>query len=306
MYEHLTKEIKEYLLYLQVEKNLAPRTIQEYKMDLDLLKKFVEERQHKRWGEITYRDLRYFLHYIQEERNNSATARARKMASIRGFFTFLFQEKMIKENPSIHLKKPKLEKKLPVYLTIEECQRFIEVIREKSKNAERNVTIISLFLYTGIRLSELTALDIDDLDMTNQSIRIYGKGRKERLIPILPSLFSTLSTYLENRNRVLGANCYSFTPLFFTRKNETWKRIHKRTVHEIFINYSNLAKIDHKHFSAHKLRHTFATLLYAQGVDLLQLKSLLGHSHLSTTEIYTHTSSHQLKEAIMKHPLTFE
>ncbi|WP_090792770.1 tyrosine-type recombinase/integrase [Paenibacillus sp. GP183] len=153
---------------------------------------------------------------------------------IRGFFSFLFEETLIPENPTIHLKKPKLEKKLPIYLTVEECHRFIDIVRRNSINRERNVTIIALFLYTGMRLSELTGLDIHDLDMSNQIIRVFGKGRKERLIPILAPLLSSLKSYLDYRKGILGADCYTFSPLFFTAKNQTWKE----SINVLFMRYS--------------------------------------------------------------------
>jgi integrase/recombinase XerD len=301
--ETMVREIDEYLLFLKVEKNLTPRTINEYRMDLHLLLQFLEERGLVEWSQVKQRDLRHFMHYLQEERQNSATARARKVSSMKGFFSFLHEETILKENPSFRLRKPKLEKKLPLYLSQEECQRFIQVLQEHSPNQQRDITAVFLFLYTGIRLTELTQLNVHHVDMENHLLRIYGKGRKERLVPILSPLHRILTSYLESRKETLQQDAISFQPLFFTRRKGKWQRIHQRTIHEIFMQYSQMARLDQQHFSAHKLRHTFATLLYSQGVDLIELKKLLGHTNLSTTEIYTHTSTSQLKEALNKHPL---
>ncbi|WP_052947390.1 tyrosine-type recombinase/integrase [Aneurinibacillus tyrosinisolvens] len=299
-------ELTEFLLYLEVEKNLTPRTIREYQMDLKLLIQVLQERKCVQWNQVTYRDLRHFLHHLQHVRHNSATARARKVSSVKGFFSFLYEEGLIDSNPSIRLRKPKLEKRLPVYLSEDDCRRFIQVIQEHSHQRQRDLPIILLFLYTGIRLSELTGLDVQHVDLHSQTIRVYGKGRKERVIPILSPLLRHLTAYLEYREQLLGEDFFTFRPLFFTRRDQNWHRIHRRTVHEIFIKYSKLACIDQKHFSAHKLRHTFATLLYSQGVNLIELKQLLGHTSVSTTEIYTHTSSQQLKNALTRHPLHFD
>jgi site-specific recombinase XerD len=299
----LNEQMDDFLLYLKVEKNLAPRTLEEYKMDIQLLADYLTQRHRiGEWQQVEYRELRYFLHYLQEERRNSATTRARKVSSLKGFFTFLHEEGYLSHNPALRLRKPKLEKKLPFYLSLEDCQHFIQVLKEHSKHQARDVTIMYLFLYTGIRLTELIGLDVSHVDLSNQTLRVYGKGRKERLLPILPPLASQLEEYLSYRKEQLGDSFSSFSPLFFTRRKKAWQRMHKRTVHEIFMRYSPMARTDQKHFSAHKLRHTFATLLHFQGVSLIELKDLLGHDSLSTTEIYTHTSPIKLHEAINRLP----
>lgn len=297
------QDIREFLTFLKVEKNLAPRTIIEYENDLMLLSQFLQDRQINSWNDVTYRELRHFLQYLVEDRKNSATARARKVSSMKGLFSFLHQEGDIQQDPSLRVRKPKLERKLPVFLSQEECQRFIQVLHEHSLHQRRDVTIVLLFLYTGIRLTELTQLDMHHLDLSYLTLRVYGKGRKERLIPLLPQLVDCLTTYLAYRKEALGEADATFSPLFFTIRKEGWARITKRTVHNIFVRYSQYARLDRQHFSAHKLRHTFATLLYSQGVDLIELKNLLGHTNISTTEIYTHTSSQKLKDALMKMPV---
>lgn len=297
-------DLKEFLLYLKVEKNLAPRTLLEYENDLKLLRQFLQQDpQIISWDQISYRELRRFLHYLEEERKNSATARARKVSAMKGMFSFLHQEDHIKLNPALRLSKPKLEKRLPLFLSQEDCQRFIQVLQDQSLHHCRDVTIVLFFLYTGIRLTELTELDIRHLDLSYQTLRVYGKGRKERLIPLLPQLIHSLTAYLKFRNETLGEDALSFAPLFFTNRKEGWRRITKRTVHDIFVRYSQFARLDKQHFSAHKLRHTFATLLYSQGVNLIELKDLLGHTSISTTEIYTHTSAQKLKDALMHLPV---
>lgn len=299
----MTKDVKDYLLYLKVERNLAPRTLIEYEVDLRLLRQFMQNHQVMEWSQVDYRDLRRFLQYLEEERGNSATARARKVSSVKGLFSFLHQEGHIPQDPAQRMKKPKLERRLPLYLSKEDCQRFIQVLQEHSPHQRRDVMIVLLFLSTGIRLAELTQLDVSHLDLSYQTLRVYGKGRKERIIPLLPQLIHSLTIYLQFRHDSLGQEAHTFSPLFFTNRKQGWYRITKRTVHDIFVRYSQLVRLDQQHFSAHKLRHTFATILYAEGVNLLELKDLLGHTSISTTEIYTHTSAEKLKSAVAKLPI---
>lgn len=304
MPQSMEQELEEYIRYIDVEKNLAPRTIHEYRTDLTLLIRFLkDERNCSSWNEVTYKDLRHYLYFLQNERKNSAKTRSRSISSVRGLFSFLFEEELIEKNPSLRLKKPKLEQKLPFFLSQDECELFLDSIKQGSRQPIRDLTIVYLFLFTGIRMSELTQLDVHDINWGNQSIRVYGKGRKERVIPILSPLAAQLHLYLDYREKKLGEMASSFSPLFFAMREKNVFRIHRRTVHDIFKKHAQLARLDQRHFTAHKLRHTFATFLYAQGVNLIELKSLLGHANINTTEIYTHLSTHQLIDAVNKHPM---
>ncbi len=296
--------IEDFLSYLTIEKGLAKRTIQQYRLDLNLLKSYLVEMHHiTKWEQVTYRHLREFLKYTIEQRNNGGRSRAIKIASMRGFFKHLYLEEILAKPIADRLITPKRDQKIPVYLTIEECNRFVNIVKEKSVHSVRDSTIILTFLYSGIRMTELCNLNISDLDFENQSIKVFGKGRKERLVPMADNLKVVLLNYLDYRKELLRWEYPRVQALFLSRRYNQWNHINRRTVHDIFNHFAKEAKINKEHFSAHKLRHTFATLLYANGVDLLQLQQLLGHSNISTTQIYTHTSVHQLHDAIKKHPL---
>jgi integrase/recombinase XerD len=299
--------LSKYLTFLKVEKELAPRSIHEYYLNLQMLKLFlIKTYQIKRWDQVTYHHLRAFLHYLIEERKNSARARAVKVSCMKGFFKYLYLEEQIPRPIGDRLIKPKFDQKLPVYLTVEECHRFINLIREESRHSIRNSTIILVFLYTGIRITELCQLNVENLDFESATIKIMDKGRKERLIPMSKQLKSILQHYLVFRENYLGLDAEDISYLFVSRRYGKWNRLNRRTIHDLFNHYASKARINQQHFSAHKLRHTFATLLYSAGVELIELQQLLGHAKLDTTQIYTHTSTKDLKDAVAKHPLKID
>jgi integrase/recombinase XerD len=299
--------INEYLTYLRVEKELASSTIQGYRSTLNLLKHYlIQQKQITSWDQVTYPHLRDFIHYIATEFKNGPSTRAGKVSDLKGFFSYLYLEEVIDRPIADRLIKPKLVKKLPVYLTVEECRRFIDVIRKNSDHANRDCTIILTFLYTGMRISELCQLNVSDVNLEQESIKVSGKGRKERLCPMAPQLKVILTRYLDYRKKWLGAAHEKVNALFLSHNNHKWIRITHNMIQSLIHYYAKTANINKEHFSAHKLRHTFATLLYSAGVDLLKLKDLLGHSYLSTTQIYTHTSVEQLRSAIEKHPLDIQ
>jgi site-specific recombinase XerD len=306
-FHSLDSFIEQYLTFLKIEKELVPRSIHEYRLNLQLLKRFLINTYHvEHWDQVTYHHLRAFLHYLIEERNNSARARAVKVSCMKGFFKYLYLEEHIGRPIGDRLIKPKFDQKLPVYLTTEECQRFINIIREESLHSIRNSTIILVLLYTGIRITELCQLNVDNLNFENATIKIMDKGRKERLIPMSQQLISILQHYLDYRENILGSDAEDTSYLFVSRRYKRWNRLNRRTIHDLFNHYARKARINQQHFSAHKLRHTFATLLYSAGVELIELQQLLGHAKLDTTQIYTHTSTKQLQDAVAAHPLKMD
>lgn len=305
--QSLDSYIDQYLTFLKIEKELVPRSIHEYRLNLQMLKRFlIKTYQTERWDQVTYHHLRAFLHYLIEERKNSAQARAVKVSCMKGFFKYLYLEEHIDRPIGERLIKPKIDQKLPDYLTPEECYRFISIIREESRHSIRNSTIILVLLYSGIRITELCQLNVANLDFEMATIKIMDKGRKERLIPMSQQLKSILQHYLVYRENYLGSDAETTSYLFVSRRFGRWNRLNRRTIHDLFNHYASKARINHQHFSAHKLRHTFATLLYSAGVDLIELQQLLGHAKLDTTQIYTHTSTRQLKDAVAKHPLKID
>ena len=260
-------DLRTFFRYLVKEKGLSPADVSYEdtdisKIDLDFIKS------------ITLNDAYQFLIYCKNERRNNEATRARRVVSIRRFFTYLTDNLgLLETNPMKNLDTPKIKKSLPKYLTLDEAQRLLSVIDGKFK--ERDFAIITLFLNCGMRLAELVSIDYNDIRSDN-TLTITGKGNKERTV------------YLNNA-------------LFLSARNQ---RISPRMV-EIMVN-KNLEKagLGGRGLSVHKLRHTAATLMYQHGnVDVLLLKEILGHENLGTTEIYTHITKEQTRKAIETNPL---
>lgn len=300
----MDRMVQEFLLFLRVEKGLVPQTITSYRNLLLVLLTYLQEEQRiSQWNQVSHHHLRDFLHQLTEKKKVSASTRSGRVTIIKAFFSYLYLEGIIDKPIAERLVRPKREKKLPVYLTLKECQRFIEIIQERSKDRIRDQCIILTFLYTGIRLSELHQVNMQDLQLDRETLKVIGKGRKERLVPIAPPLKEELHAYLTYRQQLLSSQNRNVQALFVEQGRRSVKRISISTIRKIFQHYASDAVSHKKHITPHKLRHTFATLLYASGVDLLQLKQLLGHTSISTSQIYTHTSTKQLVSAIEKHPL---
>ena len=248
---------------------------------------------------ITLSDLYAFLIYCKNERGNLAASRARKTTCLRVFFKYLhLKAHVIDENPAELLETPKIKKSLPKYLTLEQSQALLAAV--DGPNRQRDFAILVLFLNCGLRLSELCGLNLKDI-RPDGTMRILGKGNKERVVYLNQSCVDALSAYLRVRptDTLRGDDRNA---LFISRLH---KRIGRQAVQDIV--YSNLKKIglDGQGYSPHKLRHTAATLLYQHGhVDVRVLQDLLGHENLNTTQIYTHISNQQLQDAAVSNPLS--
>ncbi|MDO7786873.1 site-specific tyrosine recombinase/integron integrase [Desulforamulus aquiferis] len=293
--------LDEFTTYLRVERRFSARTIEEYTLDLRIFNQFLVEQV----GSISAKDinlplLRRYLLFLEDKRANGPALRSRRVSSLRTFFNYLVSEGYLDNNPALRLGKPKKEKKIPVYLTVEECERFISVISTSCTHSLRNTTIIKLLVSTGMRVSEAAGLNLKDIDLTRQEVKVMGKGSKERIIPLTDSITSQLSRYIDSRADIKEE------ALFLTLVSGRYKRISVATIQDIFRKYSKAAEIKDKHLTPHKLRHTFATLLYQSDVDIVELQQLLGHSSIGTTQIYTHTSADRLKLAVEKMPVKEE
>lgn len=302
---HSKKTVDEYFLdlrtffrYLKISRGLVSRdtAFDEISiMDVDL--EFIKS--------VTLSDIYDFLSFLSRDREKhpgsrhaeyglNAASRARKIATIRSFYKYLYaKEKLIEENPVKDLDSPKLIKSLPRYLTLEESVRLLSSV--DGKNRERDYCILTLFLNCGLRISELVGLDISSV--SEDSLRVLGKGGKERIVFLNDACIGAINDYLAVRNQV-SAN----TPaLFISSRRE---RISKSTVHDLVKKHLAAAGIDSTKYSAHKLRHTAATLMLQNGVDVRTLQELLGHEHLNTTQIYTHVESESLRDAARRSPLS--
>ena len=309
--------LKKFLTYLEVVKNKSSLTVLEYASDLrtflrymkvnhglvDKNTKFEEinisDIDEKFLNNITLNDGYEFLLYCKNERNNDATARARKVTSLKSFFKYLdSRENVIKENPFRELEAPKLKKSLPKYLSLEQSRMLLNcVYNDSNPNKERDFCILTLFLNCGLRLAELVGLNLNDIHDDN-SMTVTGKGNKERIVYLNAACIAALNNYLKVRP-VDGVK--DREALFISRNKQ---RISRRTVQGIVENALDKSGLSDLGYSTHKLRHTAATLMYQYGdVDVLLLKEILGHENLSTTQIYTHVADDQLRKAVNLNPL---
>lgn len=307
--------IRDFLLYNETVKGKSRTTINEYYLDLQTFFRYIKMSKNlvpdicefndisisdvdiELIKSITVTDLYAFMVYCKNDRSNSTTTRARKTSTIRSFFKYLKRVNLIDENPAEQLESPKIGRTLPKHLTLEQSVKLLNSVDGPFK--ERDYCILTLFLNCGLRLSELCNLNLSDIRSDN-SLRIKGKGNKERIVYLNDACIKALKAYLPHRP-VEGVKASDKDALFLSKFK---KRISAKTVQHIV--YSNLKKagLDGHGFSAHKLRHTAATLMYQYGnVDIRVLKEILGHENLGTTQIYTHVSNQQTKAAIASNPL---
>lgn len=310
---------RKFFNYQSNVKNKSELTIDEYCLDLRLFFKFLVISESKSkftdddlentditnldenfFRSITLDDAYRFLSYCKNYRKNQEKARARKVSSIRTFFKYLQMNAYITENPMINLDSPKLKKTLPKYLTVEQAQKLLSVVDGIHK--ERDYCILTLFLNCGLRLSELVSINYNAIrfDEENEmyTIVITGKGNKQRTVYLNNACVASIRSYMRVRPK---DGVKDRDALFLSNR---LSRISIKTVQHLVEVYLQKAGLDGMGFSTHKLRHTAATLMYQTGeVDVLELKELLGHENLNTTQIYTHLLDEQLKKAVDKNPL---
>lgn len=244
---------------------------------------------------VTLRETYEFMYYLKSVRNNNETSRARKTSSLRQFYKYLEKEHIIESNPLKDLETPKTKKSLPKYLTLEQSLELLNAV--EGDNYYRDYCILTLFLNCGLRLSELVGLNFSDI-RTDNTMRVLGKGNKERIIYLNDACINAINAYKEVRpvDGVKDKNA-----LFISRNHN---RMSPKTVQAMVYKYLEKIGLNAQGYSCHKLRHTAATLMYQTGdVDIRVLKDILGHENLGTTEIYTHLSSKQLKQAAESNPL---
>ena len=244
--------------------------------------------------EISLSDVYSYLSYLNREKGLNESSRARKISAIRSLYKYLtVKTHQLSENPVQDLDSPKIRKSLPRYLTLEESVRLLESVQ--GKNPERDYCILMLFLNCGLRISELVGLNCSDIH--GNRIRVLGKGNKERILYLNDSCMEALESYFVVRNAM---TLIEPEALFVSNQR---KRISKSAVHLLVKNNLAAAGLDPALYSAHKLRHTAATLMLQSGVDVRTLQEVLGHDHLNTTQIYTHVSSENLADAAQMNPL---
>ena len=306
--------LKEYLYYQQTIRQKSIKTVDEYFLDLRTFFRFMKV-YRKQVPEdadfqsvtiddidlafvetISLNDAYEYMNYLQRERGNNAAARARKCSSLKGFFKFITQKKhYLEKDPIEELEIPKTKKALPKYLTLEQSIELLNAV--EGEHRERDYAIITLFLNCGLRVSEMAGLNYTDI-RNDRTIRVLGKGNKERIIYLNSSCINAINDYMRVRpvDEVKDKNA-----LFISRNH---RRMSVKTIQAMVYKYLEKIGLSAQGSSCHKLRHTAATLMYQHGgVDVRVLKDVLGHENLGTTEIYTHLSSEQMKNAAESNPL---
>lgn len=282
----LSELIIEFLRYLLIDKGYSNNTIESYKRDLD---KFLEFNKNKGIEKITNKDLKEYIKYLKEENLNEKSI-ARNISSLKSFYKFLVISKYIDNNPSDALFLPKVKKSLPNTLTEDEVLKLLDI--ELTDNfSYRNKAMLELMYATGLRVSELINLKLQDIDLSQDIIRTFGKGSKERVIPIGDYAKEYLEKYIyEYRGSMLKKEQSEY--LFL---NNHGKQITRQGFFKIIKNIAKEKGIN-KELSPHTLRHSFASHLLKYGADLRTIQELLGHSDISTTQIYTHITNEELKK----------
>jgi len=289
--------IRGYQNYLQIEKSLSKNTVDGYCRDIKKLNNFFNGNDDKKKiEEVNYQDFQNYLSYLNDLKIN-ARSQSRVISSMRSFFKFLILEKIIKENPTELLENPKIGKKLPEFLTIEEIELLVNQIDRSKKEGERNLAIIEVLYGCGLRVTELIELKISEIYWEEGFIRIIGKGNKERLVPLGKIASKHLKIYL-NEIRVHQKVKDLFVDHVFINKNGS--KISRVMIFKIVKKLTEKAGIQ-KNISPHSLRHSFATHLVEGGADLRSVQEMLGHQSITTTEVYTHLDKNYLKQAILDH-----
>jgi site-specific recombinase XerD len=251
---------------------------------------------------VDVKKLRMYLEYLQIERNYKAATLSRVIATMKSFFRFCREREYIKNSPAELIRIPKQARKLPIYLVNEELIRLLNAPDKNTDIGIRDYAIIVTFGMTGIRRQELVNANITDVDFSNETLKVFGKGAKERLVPLNKVVLNALRAYLDRRPIIESE------ALFLNMNNRRLserplneiRRLSAIAVGKIVKKYIRIAGINKLKISPHKLRHTFATLLHMNEVDIIEIQKLLGHASITSTQIYTHTNPEKLKRAVDK------
>jgi tyrosine recombinase XerC len=288
----MQRYIDKFINYLKVERNASPHTITNYTIDLNIFRDFLGD---KDISSVDHLALRRFLAEMRAKNYAKRTV-ARKLASLRSLFRFLYREGHIKKNPITAISTPKLDKKLPVFLDVDKVAKLLQSPPEDGLSGLRDRALMETLYSTGIRVSELVGLDIDDIDFISGVVKVLGKGSRERIVPIGEPALNAVRRYMDKRP---GGKVRDKDAVFL---NTAGRRLTDRTVRRVIDKYIHACAMSEK-ISPHSLRHSFATHLLDRGADLRSVQELLGHMNLSTTQIYTHVTMERLKSVYDKaHP----
>ena len=305
--------IRDFLVYHETIQGHSRRTVDEYYLDLRSFFRFIKLDKHlvpenlpfdsisiddidlPLIQSITLTDVYAFMNYLSRDRGLNAASRARKVATIRSFYKYLTNKaKLLDQNPVQELDSPRQKKSLPKYLNLDESVHLLSSV--DGKNSVRDYCILTLFLNCGLRISELVGLN--KTDVRENQLRVLGKGNKERVLFLNDACQQALQDWMTERDAM---TLVDQNALFVTHQNR--KRITRAAVHKLVKKHLSAAGLDSTQYSSHKLRHTAATLMLQNGVDVRTLQEVLGHDHLNTTQIYTHVDSEDLRVAARANPL---
>ena len=283
----MKKNIEQFMDFLKYQRNYSDYTITSYKDDLEIYNKYLILNGLD-YKSIEYSDIRYYLKYLKEQRGEKNSSICRNLSALRTFYNYLLEKGFVKSNIFLNIKNPKLEKKLPNYLNYTEIEELLASIDTKTDEGLERRLLIEMFYSTGCRVGEMVNVKISDIDFSSKTIKVMGKGSKERIVYYGDYASKYLEDYLKNKDK----KGYLFTN----------KRGEKLTIEEVeYIVRDIMKHISIKtHVTPHTLRHTFATHLLNNGADIRTVQELLGHANLSTTGIYTHVSSDRLKDVYFK------
>ncbi len=290
----MDETIDRYLSYLRVEKGLATHSLSAYGSDLADFSRYLERHHQTSVKKVTSS---LILDYLLSLKRLKGRSLARHLITLRGFFRYLVSEEVIPKNPATELDLPKGGRKLPDFLSLEEVDRILKIPAGDSPEEFRNRAMLDLLYATGLRVSELVSLTLNEVDREAGFLRTMGKGSKERVVPVGRSALASLQTYLDGpRNQLTKGK--ALDPLFPTRRG---RKMTRQMFWQILRNYARRAGI-RRRVTPHMFRHSFATHLLERGADLRSVQAMLGHADISTTQIYTHLNLRHLKEIASRHP----
>lgn len=289
--------IERFIRYLAIEKGLAANTLASYQKDLLNYAAFLERTGCREWQESNRHHIVSYLSHLQKMGRAPATV-SRNLASIRSFYHFLLRDGLLDADPTLHLDSPKTDKRLPRVLTVEEVERLLAAPEGRTPSGLRDRAMLEVLYATGIRVSELVALNVADLNLNMGYLKCYGKGSKERIVPLGSAALEAAGQYL-SRGRAHLLKGPDEGALFL---NHQGRRLTRQGFWKIIKKYARAAGIQ-KAITPHTLRHSFATHLLENGADLRAVQEMLGHADISTTQIYTHVTQSRLKDVYLRtHP----
>ncbi|MBI4343836.1 MAG: site-specific tyrosine recombinase XerD [Candidatus Omnitrophica bacterium] len=292
----MRSELEQFLTYLELERGLSRTTIASYRQDLGLFEAFLAKRRIGSLADVQQAHVREFLLELREKRRSSPSTVARKLAAVKGCFKFLASQGAIARSPTAFIETPRLWRRLPQTLRLEEVERLLGQISDEGLG-RRDLAMLELLYATGLRVSELVSLDLTSCNFEAGFLRCIGKGNKERVVPIGRAAIAALERYLRLERPQLAKGRAGTTALFLNR----WgRRLTRQRVWQLVRRYAK-AGLAGKAIGPHALRHSFATHLLERGADLRTVQELLGHSNISTTQRYTHVDRARLKAVHEQH-----